>query len=144
MNVNYSSKMGPQLLQTSTRTRCFWLGNGTWQLQETREPRFKRNKSHGFGTRSRHCMNEYSKINLIKGAYYYKQFKGFTVGFVACLLSNLNQMCCIVLKIIKDASTYHIKSWIVFNIRSPNSQRSNPTCCPPHTVNAMPADALAP
>ena len=80
MNVNYFSKMGPQLLQTSTRTRCLWLVNGTWQLQETTEPQPQRNKSHGFGTSSRHSMNEYNKINLTKGVCYNKRFKGFTIG----------------------------------------------------------------
>ena len=36
----------------------------------------------------------------------------------------------------------HFISWILFNQRRQNSQRSNPTCCLSYTVNTMPADTL--
>ena len=46
-------------------------------------------------------------------------------------------------KILKDIFTFSITSWILFNRRRPDSQCSKHTCCLLHTVNIIPADALA-
>ena len=44
---------------------------------------------------------------------------------------------------LKDALTFRIISWRLFDRRRPNSQWSKSTCCLSNTVNTMTADALS-
>ena len=57
---------------------------------------------------------------------------------------GLNELTCwIVLQIIKDMFRFWIVSWIWHDPSRWNELWNNKTCCPFHTANTMPADALA-